>query len=267
MNVLDKAVLIFNLLMIKSVPIIRFIDKNLFKSYIKKNYLFFLNSRSLRIPFTHRFIIGYKSMPSILHELFYLYGSDKGAPTDTDHPETHWPAHTYADLYLMLFHSNRLAVKKVFECGLGTNNVNIPSNMGEFGKPGASHRAWKEYFPNAQIYGGDIDRQVLFNENRINTTFVDQTKSKSIRKMWDYFNKINFDIIIDDGLHTFEGGTKLFQNSFSRLRIGGVYIIEDVRQKDKLRFLEYFTQTDHRFMFVDLIRPKYQLLDNSVIII
>jgi len=41
-------------------------------------------------------------------------------------------------------------------------------------------------------------------------------------------NKSNFDIILDDGLHTFEAGITLFLNSFDKLRKNGIYIIEDV---------------------------------------
>ena len=39
------------------------------------------------------------------------------------------------------------------------------------GKPGASLRAWRDYFENALIYGADIDKNILFKENRINTFF------------------------------------------------------------------------------------------------
>ena len=34
-------------------------------------------------------------------------------------------------------------------------------------KQGASLRSWQEYFPNAMIYGGDIQEDTQFEENRI----------------------------------------------------------------------------------------------------
>ena len=46
--------------------------------------------------------------------------------------------------------------------------------------------------------------------------------------MWSNIKYDNFDVIIDDGLHTLEAGLTFFQNSFEKLKEGGIYIIEDV---------------------------------------
>ena len=226
-----------------------------------------VNAKSLALPFSHRGVVSYNSGTSLLHELFFKYGSDKGAPLDQKHSETGWPAHTYADLYLILFEAFRHEVKKVFECGLGTNNEGFPSNMGANGKPGASLKAWRDYFPNAHVYGADIDDSVLFQETRISTYAVDQTNSQSIQMMWENVKAVDFDIIIDDGLHTFEAGVSLFNESFGKLRAGGLYIIEDVRPEDKNKFINYFADLPNRSVFVDLLRPNQTLGDNSVIVV
>lgn len=42
----------------------------------------------------------------------------------------------------------------------------------------------------------------------------------------------NFDIIIDDGLHTTDANVNLFLNSFNKLKKNGIYIIEDVYHKE-----------------------------------
>ena len=76
----------------------------------------------------------------------------------------------------------------------------IKSSMGSIGKPGASLRMWKDYFQ-YNIYGADIDRDILFNEERINTYYVDQLNTESIKSMWKDIGLNDFDIIIDDGLH------------------------------------------------------------------
>ena len=226
-----------------------------------------VNTKSLALPLSHRGVVSYNSRTSLLHELFFKYGSDKGAPFDQKHSETLWPAHTYADLYFILFETFRHEVKKVFECGLGTNNENFPSNMGANGKPGASLRAWRDYFPNADVYGADIDKSVLFQEIRISTYEVDQTNSHSIQIMWESIKEVDFDIIIDDGLHTFDAGVSLFNGSFGKLRGGGLYIIEDVRPEDKVKFIKFFAELPYRSVFVDLLRPNQTLLDNSVIVV
>jgi hypothetical protein len=48
--------------------------------------------------------------------------------------------------------------------------------------------------------------------------------------MWNSqeLSEKKFGIFIDDGLHTFEAGKILFENSIHKLVEGGVYIIEDI---------------------------------------
>ena len=37
--------------------------------------------------------------------------------------------------------------------------------MGKQGKPGASLRTWREFFPNAQVIGIDIDKKSIDTDN------------------------------------------------------------------------------------------------------
>ena len=100
--------------------------------------------------------------------------------------------------------------------------------MGVSGTPGASLRVYRDYFKNAQIYAGDIDKKILFSSDRINTYYVNQLDTSSINKMWNNINIDGFDIIIDDGMHTLSASSNFFLNSFSKLKKKGIYIIEDV---------------------------------------
>lgn len=243
------------------------LDTKLTKGRLRKKYYFFVSSKSLKYPFTHRMILSYNHKESILHELFYKFGSDKGAPQDKPHPISLMPAHTYADLYYLLFNLSRNSILKVFECGLGTNNLSFKSNMGRAGLPGASLRAWREYFPNAEIFGADIDTSILFSDERITTLYVDQTDRESIDAMWKKIAVEDFDVIIDDGLHTFEAGKTLFELSITKLRLGGIYVIEDINPTDKQKFYDYFVGQPYQFQLVDLHRPNTWLSDNSVAII
>ena len=90
--------------------------------------------------------------------------------------------------------------KNIFEIGLGTNNSDVVSTMGSNGKPGASLKAFKEYLPHANIYGGDYDKRILFNEKRIKTFFIDQTNPTTFDDLDKVLSK-DFDLMIDDGLH------------------------------------------------------------------
>jgi len=187
--------------------------------------------------------------------------------TQEGHPYP-WPAHTYSDYYSVLFDHCRANIKNVFECGLGTNNPNLPSSMGIKGKPGASLRVWSKYFPNAHVVGADIDRDILFEDHRISTYYVDQTDTKSISELWGNLNSTTFDFMIDDGLHTFEAGKVFFENSIQKLSENGIYIIEDVCPKDLLDFKNFFYEKNYRVEYVLMRRPGILSFgDNNLIVI
>jgi len=194
------------------------------------------------------------------------YGSDKGSVKDGGHAYR-WLAHSYTDFYSRMFSHCRRSVRKVFECGLGTNSPDLVSSMGVVGKPGASLRMWKDYFPEAIIYGGDIDKDILFEEERIRTFYVDQLDPHAISAFWQQVGERDFDLMIDDGLHTFEGGTTLFTHSIERLADAGIYVIEDVLRHDLARYKNFFDNTDYLVDYVTMFRPKVGLGDNSLIVV
>ena len=159
------------------------------------------------------------------------YGSDKGSQHIYASHAYSWIPHTYTQIYNYLFAPIRKDVKFLFECGVGTNNENLISNMGMRYKPGASLRVWRDYFKNIEcVYGADIDKDILFFEDKIKTYYLDQTDKDSI---FDYFKNIDnkneyFDIMIDDGLHEAHAAISLFENSIRYLKNDGFYVIEDL---------------------------------------
>lgn len=194
------------------------------------------------------------------------YGSDKGTRSAGPHPYGH-PPHTYADFYATLFEHCRYSVRKVFECGLGTTDPTIPSNMGVTGRPGASLRAWRDYFPNAVIYGADIDVSTLFTEDRISTFQLDQTCPQSIAALWQNPALSDFDLIVDDGLHTFEAGVTFFENSYSRVRPGGLYIIEDVTLQSLEKFVAYFSTRPYSVSYITFLSHAGPTCMSSLVVI
>lgn len=81
--------------------------------------------------------------------------------------------------------------KNILEIGLGTNDPTLVSSMGSGGRPGPSLYAFKQYLPNANIYGADIDKDILFNEERINTCYVDQLDIKTFDNIKNTFGTLN----------------------------------------------------------------------------
>jgi hypothetical protein len=208
----------------------------------------------------------HKNRKDQLAELCDKYGSDKGEVSTTGHPYS-WPSHTYTDFYSRLFSHCRNDIKHVFECGLGTNNPALVSSMGLEGKPGASLRVWRDYFPNAIIYGADIDQDILFEEERIKTFYIDQLDPEVIAKFWKNVGVSDLDFMLDDGLHTFEAGACLFEHSIQHLSRDGIYIIEDVQILDLMRYNDFFSRTDYVVDYVTMFRPNVALNNNSLVVI
>ena len=149
-----------------------------------------------------------------LAQIFNKFGSDKST------------THNYQFLY-SYFLRKKDEIKKIVEIGLGTNNTDVISNMGLNGKPGASLRAFKEFCPNAQIYGADIDRRILFREERISTFFVDQTSQESIKELENNLPR-EIDLFIDDGLHSINANINSLSLGINLVKKGGWIIIEDM---------------------------------------
>jgi len=191
-----------------------------------------------------------------LTTLMNKYGSDKGT------------FHNYTIFYETIF-KNKI-VENLFELGLGTNNTDVLSNMGPNGKPGASLYGWRDYFPDSQIYGADIDKRILFQSDRIKTFYCDQTDPQVIKDMWEMIPE-QFDIIIEDGLHEFDAHVCFFENSINKLNKNGIYVIEDVhvRYIDNVKdILDLWKIQFPSFSFelVILDHPRNKL-DNILVVI
>tara|TARA_B100000287_G_scaffold27480_1_gene26114 strand:- start:194 stop:1006 length:813 start_codon:yes stop_codon:yes gene_type:complete len=157
---------------------------------------------------------GLKKNTELIKNYFMKYDSDKSK------------IHNYHLIYGSLF-KKRNKIKKVLEIGLGTDNEKLISNMGRQGKPGASVKAFRDFFPKAKIYGADIDKEILFKDKRINTFYVDQTNLMSLKNLYKKIGS-NFDLIIDDGLHASYANINVIISSLKFLKKKGFLIIEDI---------------------------------------
>jgi hypothetical protein len=250
---------------------IKRIDKKIFFNLLRTTYIFFLDLKN------KVFIIFFKNKQEFFNISFYnynnnsltklceIYKSDKGSINHYEKTIWDWTAHTYSNYYYSIFNHFKDDVKLVFECGLGTNNPDFQSNMSVNGIPGASLRVWRDYFKNAQIYGADIDKGILFQEERIKTFYVDQLNTPSIETMWKEIGIQNFDIIIDDGLHTTDANINLFINSFDKLKKNGIYIIEDVHTLELNNIMEKLKKFNTELIVLQNQNVKYQ--DNNLVII
>lgn len=201
-----------------------------------------------------------------LCEIMGKYGSDKGSKNI----QQSW--HNYTTFYYSIFKDLCNKELRIFELGLGTNNTNIPSNMGINGKPGASLYGWAEFFPNSNIFGADIDKGILFNTDKIHTFFCDQTNPAIIKQMWAEPNlQDNFDIIIEDGLHTYNANVCFFENSIHKLNTNGYYIIEDIGFSDEHLFTNKIKEweTQHKDCTFTLLKipSSRNIYDNCLLVV
>lgn len=204
--------------------------------------------------------------PTPLCLLMSKYNSYKG----NKNIENSW--HNYTTLYYEMFKEIKDKKLRIFELGIGTNNLNIPFNSGTFYKPGASLLAWRDFFVNSDIFGADIDGDVLFNIDRIKTFYCDQKNEYVIDYMWKEKELLEpFDIIIDDGYKDIKYNYLFLEKSIYKLNENGYYIIEGipVHQVDlwKEKILSLKLKYDNLLFKLIPIPSLVNQYDNNILVI
>ena len=147
-------------------------------------------------------------MVTPLCELAYKYKTDKCPQIK----------HAYTPFYYEFLKSKKGSIKKVLELGV---------------LKGGSLRMWRDFFPNAQIYGVDIDEETLITEGRIVTYLGDGTNEEYLVKLIEEIGS-NIDLFIDDGSHRWEDQVAACKILRPLLK-NAIYIIEDVLHPDKIK--------------------------------
>jgi cephalosporin hydroxylase len=114
---------------------------------------------------------------------------------------------------------------------------------------GGSLQLWKKYFgENVSIYAMDINPQCKkFEEDKIKIFIGSQEDEKFLQQVCNEIPEA--DIILDDGGHTMRQQIVSFENLFSKVKDGGLYIVEDTHTsywhefhgglKNRNSFIEY----------------------------
>ena len=236
---------------------------------IKKS--FYRKYKINNIPPYNFYINDYIESNNKFDKLCAKYKTDKGGGKLLNNGKKknyafEWHPHNYAQVYEDLFLDIREKKMNIFEVGIGSNNQNILGNMGAKAVPGASLRVLKNYFPNSLIYGADIDKNILFKTRSIKTFYLDQTKKKDVYKLFKKINK-KMDIIIDDGLHSFEANISFFEGSLNFLKKNGFFIIEDVNEFNMSKYYNYFSKTNLKVNVMNIFNKNFFGRSNNLIII
>jgi hypothetical protein len=139
-----------------------------------------------------------------LQELGLKYGTDKSRHT--------YNKTTYLDTYNKYFLERRNDIKVFVEIGVLNGN---------------SLKMWSEYFPNAIIYGLDINPDCKrFESDRIKILIGDQNDNIFLNHVKNFIGDI--DILLDDGSHITKHQINTFDVLYPNIVKGGFYVIEDL---------------------------------------
>ena len=125
------------------------------------------------------------------------------------------PGHQYLPHYDAIMGPRRDESLRLLEIGIN----NEPS------AGGGSLRMWKEYFPNAQIYGIDNHPAKAFSEERVHVFTGDQGDQSFLQKVASETGPLDF--VVDDGSHRSQDHLASFAGLWPHITNGGWYIIED----------------------------------------
>lgn len=145
-------------------------------------------------------------------QLFTKYGSDK----DT--------LHNYGPVYESYLSPIKNELRVILELGV----LN-----------GASLRAWRDYAPNARVFGFDATR-IILDEPRIATIMGDQGVSADLENIGATIGQ-PIDLIVDDCGHIPEYQALSVFRLWKFLRPGGYYFIEDITVAPVIENFRCFT--------------------------
>jgi hypothetical protein len=185
-------------------------------------------------------------MSTELCELAFKYGSDKCPRI----------RHYYTPYYYQLFADRRETVRKVVEIGVGCKEIMGHSKNYQ---RGASLFMWRDFFPNAQIYGADILPELAFKDERIEAFTCDQTVRKDLENLIEKTGP-DIDLFVDDGSHVPQDQVFTCLTVMPMLQEGVVYAIEDILDPD---IANYFREYDCQ---VVRINRKKRRADKIIVI-
>ena len=153
--------------------------------------------------------------------------------------------HNYLVHYWTHFRDIRLDVRKVVEIGVQSDR---------------SIRMWEEFFPNATIYGVDVDPRCKQYEGGRRRIFIGDQSDASFWSRVIGEVGADFDVVIDDGSHRVEHQIRSFNILFPALSRHGIYVVEDtgpvVEDADLRTVNELKGLVDHIMHWPDGVRPE-----------
>ena len=148
-----------------------------------------------------------------LCKLAFRYGADKCPKI----------GHAYTPFYYELLKDKQHVFKKVLEVGVGGYRQRkfIPNYT-----IGASLYMWRDFFPEAQIYGGDISPESIFKDERVTTYYCNENREEDIVKLIETIGS-DIDFVVDDANHSMNSQKYLCLHLMPLIKKDVLYVIED----------------------------------------
>jgi predicted O-methyltransferase YrrM len=89
---------------------------------------------------------------------------------------------------------------------------------------GGSIELWRDFFVNGDVYGIDNNDEHIAYPDGCNVILGDAYDDTFVEQ----FKKEYFDIIVDDGPHTYQSFINVMEKYFDKIKVGGILIIEDI---------------------------------------
>jgi hypothetical protein len=163
------------------------------------------------------YLLAYQSNPLV--SLCNQAGTDKGTERRSGNGYPHCYAIRYHDLFSPL-RDERFALLEI-----GLDDASKAS-----GRPRAapSLEVWRDYFPEATLYGYDINDFAGLERDGTVIFRGDQGSRQDLERFLAQHDRPTFRIVIDDGSHASSHQQASLAALFHQVEPGGMYIIEDL---------------------------------------
>lgn len=153
-----------------------------------------------------------------LDDIACRFGTDKSSLSRLDQQLNGFSArsdsgHGYSLIYANYFEARRLEPIRMLEIGV---------------LDGRSLATWAEYFPNARLYGLDIDPACARFETDRTRIFIGSQADPAVLADLRAAVPEGFDVVIDDGSHYVSHMKVSFRELYPHVSPGGIYVIEDI---------------------------------------
>ena len=180
----------------------------------------------------------------------YSENSNRYCDTDKENPSHHYISKCYSDL----FEPYKNKDINFLEIGLGS---------------GGSLLLWNDFFENSKIYGIDSGTDPRFRQciervkpyPKINLICSDAYDHSLVE------NLPQFDIIIDDGPHTFQSHLKCLVLYLPKLKNGGVLILEDIENYDYIKEYIRIAESNSSKIECSVVDTDRQLEYNNLLLV